>query len=108
MELTTHKEADSFDFGHLTIRDLTPSRLQAVTLAEVEVPIGAENPPFAATGNDKVYVCIEGDVEFVIEAEPVRLAAGDSLLVDAGEHYSYHNGGYQPARLLLVQLPHPD
>lgn len=106
MERTAHDDATPFAFGNLEIRDVTPSGLNRVKLAQIEVPIGADNPPFAAAGADKVYVCMRGEVEFVIEGETARLGAGDVLLVEANEQYSYHNGGYEPAWLTLIQLQH--
>lgn len=105
MEITRYAEAGSFPFGHLVIRDMTPASFDRLSLAEIEVPIGADNPPFAAAANDKVYVGITGDVEFVVDGAPVRVARGDVLVVRSGEQYSYHNGGYEMGRLFLLQVP---
>ncbi len=107
MELKRYRDTASFPFGHLTIRDMTPEKLYA-SMAEIEVPIGADNPPFAAIGKKKVYVCISGEIEFEIAGGRARLGRGDVLLVEAGEQYSYHNGGYEPGRLLLLQIPGTD
>lgn len=105
MELKRYSDAEPFPFGNLSIRDVTPELLGVASMAEIEVPIAADNPPFAAAGKKKVYVGISGDVEFDIGGERVRVRSGDVLLVEAGEKYSYHNGGYEPARLLLLQIP---
>lgn len=105
MEIKRYAEAGSFPFGHLVIRDMTPDSFERLSLAEVEVPIGAENPPYAAAANDKVYVGIRGEVEFVVGDRSVRMERGDVLVVRRGEHYSYHNGGYEVGRLLLLQVP---
>ncbi len=105
MEIKRYTEAGSFPFGHLVIRDMTPESFQRLSLAEVEVPIGAENPPYAAAGNDKVYVGITGEVEFVVGESSVRVSRGDVLVVRRGEQYSYHNGGYEMGRLFLLQVP---
>lgn len=103
MELLRYDEANTFPFGHLTVRDMTPAAFQGVSLAEVEVPIGAENPPYATAEADKIYVGITGEIEFVIGDETARVRRGDVLVIDAGEQYSYHNGGYEMGRLFLLQ-----
>ncbi len=105
MELLRYEDARSFPFGHLVVRDMTPASFERLSLAEVEVPIGADNPPYAAAGNDKVYVGIAGDIEFSIEGEPVRVTRGDVLVIRSGEQFSYHNGGYEMGRLFLLQVP---
>ncbi len=105
MEIKRYAEAGSFPFGNLAVRDVTPESFERFTLAEIEVPIGADNPPYAAAGKDKVYVGITGEIEFVIGGEPVRVTRGDVLVVRAGEQYSYHNGGYEMGRLFLLQVP---
>ncbi|NIV55349.1 MAG: cupin domain-containing protein [Actinobacteria bacterium] len=104
MEIKRYAEAASFSFGNLVVRDVTPESFERFTLAEIEVPIGADNPPYAAAGKDKVYVGISGEIEFVIDGAPVRVTRGDVLVVRAGEQYSYHNGGYEMGRLFLLQV----
>ena len=108
MELMPYRDAGSFPFGHLTIRDMTPPSLYAASMAEIEVPIGADTPPFAAIDKKKVYVGVSGEIEFDIEGDHVRVRRGDVLLVEKGEQYSYHNGGYEPGRLLLLHIPGVD
>lgn len=105
MELLRYEDAQTFPFGHLLVRDMTPESFNKLSLAEVEVPIGAENPPFAAADADKVYVGIAGEIEFVIGDETARVKRGDVLVVRSGELYSYHNGGYEMGRLFLLQSP---
>jgi mannose-6-phosphate isomerase-like protein (cupin superfamily) len=104
VEVKRHEEAESFAFGHLVVRDMTPATFDRLSLAEVEVPIGAENPPFAGAGNEKVYVGISGEIEFSVDGSSVRIARGDVLVIRQGEQYSYHNGGYEEGRLFLVQV----
>lgn len=104
MEITRYRDTASFPFGNLVVRDMTPESFSRLSLAEVEVPIGALNPPYAAAAKDKVYVGISGEIEFVVDGTSVRLARGDVLVVRAGEEYSYHNGGYEMGRLFLLQV----
>lgn len=105
MQIMRYGETSSFPFGHLVVRDMTPSAFRHATLAEIEVPIGADNPPFAEAAKDKVYVGITGEIEFSIGGEAVRIKRGDVLLIEAGEQFSYHNGGYEMGRLFVIQVP---
>lgn len=105
MELKPYAEATSFSFGNLTVRDMTPETFTRLSMAEAEVPIGADNPPFAENRKEKIYVCLRGEVEFTCDGEKARLRPGDVLVLQGGEQYSYHNGGYEPAHLLVMQRP---
>lgn len=108
MDIKRYKEAESFPFGHLLIRDMTPDLFSKATLSEIEVPIGADNPPYAAPANEKVYIGVSGDIEFRVGNQSTRVRRGDVLVVHGGEHYSYHNGGYEMGRLLVIQVPPED
>ena len=105
MELKRYDEVESFPFGNLEIRDMTPSVFREAKMAEVEVPIGADNPPYASAENEKVYVGMSGDIEFKVAGESVRIRRGDVLVINRGEQYSYHNGGYEQGRLFVIQAP---
>ena len=105
MELKRYDEIEPFPFGNLEIRDMTPSVFRVARMAEVEVPIGADNPPYAAADNVKVYVGLSGDIEFHVDGESVRVRRGDVLVINQGEQYSYHNGGYEQGRLFVIQAP---
>jgi mannose-6-phosphate isomerase-like protein (cupin superfamily) len=105
VEINRYADAVTFPIGHLTVRDMTPDSFGSLSLAEVEVPIGADNPPYAAADKDKVYIGITGDIEFVIDGTSTRVARGDVLVIRTGEQYSYHNGGYEMGRLFLIQAP---
>jgi len=105
VEIKRYGDAEAFPFGHLTIRDMTPRLFTQATLSEIEVPIGADNPPYAAPTNDKVYVGVSGEIEFKIDGEIARLRRGDVLVIHRNEKYSYHNGGYETGRLLVIQVP---
>ena len=108
MELKTYQGEPPFPFGTLTVRDMTPATFTRLSMAVVEVPIGAEHPPFAEQRKEKIYVGLEGEVLFTCEGETALVGPGDVLVFTGGEQYSYHNGGYQPGRLLVLQRPNRD
>jgi mannose-6-phosphate isomerase-like protein (cupin superfamily) len=105
VELKRYDDAATIQFGNLMIRDMTPSMFSVATFTEIEVPIGADNPPYAAEATDKVYVGVSGDIEFAVGDETVRVGPGDVLVIHTGESFRYHNGGYAPGRLFLIQVP---
>lgn len=105
MELKPYDAAAAFPFGTLLVRDVTPESCYRLSMAVVEVPIGAEHPPFAENRNEKVYVGLKGQIEFTCGDEKARIGHGDILVFKGGEQYSYHNGGYEPGRLLVLQRP---
>ena len=74
-------------------------------MAIVEVPIGAEHPPFAEHRKEKIYIVLEGEIQFTTGDETAQARPGDALVFSGGEQYSYHNGGYAPGRLLVLQRP---
>ena len=108
MELKRYRDAESFPFGNLVVRDMTPALFDVATFSEVEVPIGADNPPYAAESNDKVYIGVTGEIEFTVGDESIRIGPGDMLVIHAGEAFRYHNGGYAPGRLFVIQVPKDD
>jgi mannose-6-phosphate isomerase-like protein (cupin superfamily) len=105
VELKTYKGEAEFPFGTLTVKDMTPDTFTQLSMALVEVPIGAEHPPFAENRKEKIYVGLKGDVEFTCDGRTARIGPGDILVFKGGEQYSYHNGGYEPGRLLVLQRP---
>jgi mannose-6-phosphate isomerase-like protein (cupin superfamily) len=105
VEFKRYEEQAPFPFGTLSVRDMTPGSFTELSLGVVEVPIGGEHPPFAEQRKEKTYVGLRGIVQFTAAEQRVLLHPGDVLVFDDGEQYSYHNGGYEPAQLLVIQRP---
>jgi quercetin dioxygenase-like cupin family protein len=105
VEFKSYEEQGPFPFGTLSVRDMTPGSFTELSMGVVEVPIGGEHPPFAEQRKEKVYVGLRGVVQFTSAGETALVHPGDVLVFEGGELYSYHNGGYEPARLLVMQRP---
>ena len=105
MELKIYRDESPFPFGTLRVRNMTPKSFAELSISVVEVPIGGEHPPFAEQRNEKAYVGLSGEVLFSCDGETALVTRGDVLVFEAGEQYSYHNGGYEPGRLLVLQRP---
>lgn len=105
MEYKSYADQPPFPFGTLDVRDVTPGTFTELSMGVVEVPIGGEHPPFAEQRKEKIYVGLRGVVQFTRDGDTVLLHPGDVLVFEGGEQYSYHNGGYEPARILVLQRP---
>ncbi len=107
MELKRYSDALPFAFGDFELRELTPTAFDLASFAEIIVPIGVDRPKRESVKDHRMYICLQGDIEFTVEAETFRLAKGDVLHIDKGETYGFHNGGYEEGRLLLLRVPGP-
>jgi len=107
MEFKRYVDAVPFEFGDIELRELTPDAFDLASFAEVIVPIGVERPSRVSIKDHRIYLCLQGDLEFTVEDAVIHLTKGDVLHVDKGETYGFHNGGYEEGRLLLLRVPGP-
>lgn len=102
---TVYSDTLPFDFGGLSIRELTPASLNSASVATIDVPAGARHRTARSSGSDKLYVCLEGLISFVVQDRELTLGKRDVLHVATSEWFSYSNESGKPARLLLVHIP---
>ena len=107
MELKRYEDAGEFVFADFTIRELSPDAFDVGSVAEIIVPMGADRPSRRNEKTHRMYVVLDGELEFRVEGETLRLGRGDALHVGTGEEYGFHNGGYEEGRLLLIRIPGP-
>ena len=107
MDLKRYEETGAFAYADFTLRDLSPEAFDLGSVAEIIVPMGADRPQRRNEKTHRLYVVLEGNIEFKVEGETLRLVRGDSLHVATGEVYGFHNGGYEEGRLLLIRIPGP-
>lgn len=107
MELKRYGDIQPFAFADIELRELTPEAFTAASFAEVVLPIGVERPSRENAKDHRMYICFQGEIEFVVDDETFRLGVGDVVHIDKGETYGFHNGGYQEGRLLLIRVPGP-
>lgn len=108
MELKRYVDVPAFEFGDIHLRELTPEAFDLASFAEVVLPIGVERPTRENSKEHRMYVCLRGDLEFVVDEEVFHLTPGDVVHIAKGESYGFHNGGYEEARLLLIRVPGPE
>ncbi len=80
---TVYKGALPFDFDGLSIRKLTPASLQTASIATIDVPAGARHRTARSSRSDKLYVCLEGPITFVVQDREITLGELDVLHLDA-------------------------
>ncbi len=107
MEYKRYSDASPFEFGDFELRELTPDAFDLASFAEVIVPIGVDRPSRVSIKEHRIYLCLQGDLEFTVQDAVVHLTRGDVLHIAKGETYGFHNGGYEEGRLLLLRAPGP-
>ncbi|HEX2153934.1 MAG TPA: cupin domain-containing protein [Acidimicrobiia bacterium] len=107
MQITHYEDVSPYQFADLWLRELSPAVMQSGSIAEITLPIGVERPSRRSKKVDRVYVGLDGDVEFTVEGESALLHPGDVIHIAQGEEYGYFNGGQKEARLLLFRSPAP-
>lgn len=93
------------DFIGLLIRDPSLDSVRSASVAHIEVPPGASHPRARSTGSDKLYICIAGCLEFVVDSERIEVESVDLLVIEKGEWFEYRNSGTAAAVVLLVHVP---
>jgi mannose-6-phosphate isomerase-like protein (cupin superfamily) len=80
--------------------------LDDLMLSEYRLEAGTEPgaPHYHANHTDAFYV-IEGELEFVIEGEPVRAPAGTLVVAPRGEVHAFPVAVGGPARFLNIHTP---
>ncbi|MCY4438577.1 MAG: cupin domain-containing protein [Chloroflexi bacterium] len=102
---TDYDRAVPFDFDGLSIRELTPRSLQSASIATIDVPPGARHRTARSSSSEKLYVCLEGPLSFVVRDREIELGTLDVLHIPMNEWFSYYNESGNPARLLLIHVP---
>lgn len=107
MQISRYEQASAYQFADLWLRELSPDAMAAGSIAEVILPIGVERPSRRSQKVDRVYVGLEGDVQFTVNGQEVMLGRGDVIHIARDEEYGFFNGGQTEARLLLFRSPAP-
>jgi mannose-6-phosphate isomerase-like protein (cupin superfamily) len=90
----------------ITIRELTPPDASwHGSLVEVDVPAGVIHPVARSTLCETFYYCLAGALDFEAGGRQHKVSAGDLVLIEPGEWYSYRNDSALPCRLLSFNVP---
>jgi quercetin dioxygenase-like cupin family protein len=94
------EDATGFRYQALNSANLGGVWLETYTL---DLEPGAQRALVTTDGHQCVHL-LAGKIEFVLDAEPVAMAAGDTLLFDGRIPHVPRNVGAQPARLYVTYL----
>lgn len=99
---TPDKSPLSYSYEALAYR-LTKRHMEPF-LVEFDVDIDEDVPPLSHKGEEFVFV-LEGEIEFQVEDEVVRLAQGDSLYFDSNIPHAFIGKGNVKSRAVVVIYP---
>ncbi|OGV38663.1 MAG: hypothetical protein A2020_03830 [Lentisphaerae bacterium GWF2_45_14] len=94
------EESKGFFYKSLLEAATSGLNLQVLTLT---VNPGGQRELVTTEGDQFIYL-LEGNIEFILEAENVNMAAGDLLFFDGTIPHVPRNHGTKPATLLAVYL----
>jgi transcriptional regulator with XRE-family HTH domain len=98
--LVPREDAVGFRYQSLNSANLGGTWLESYTL---ELAPGSSRALVTTEGHQLIHL-LAGAVDFVLDAEPVALAPGDTLLFDGRIPHVPVNRGAQPARMLVLYL----
>ena len=100
-------QISTFKRVELQRHELSTQGHEAV-LARAEFPVGAAAPRHTHPGEEVGYV-LEGELSFELEGKPaMKLKAGDSFFVPAGQVHSAKNTGKTAAAVLSTYIIEKD
>lgn len=76
----------------------------AWSLMEVTLPKHSGAPPHAHPWGEAYYV-VAGEVGFLVDGKPQRLAAGDFLFAPANTEHAFEGLSEEPARVVIFDAP---
>ncbi|AMV38092.1 cupin domain-containing protein [Planctomyces sp. SH-PL62] len=77
----------------------------ACCVVEVRVPPGGGPPPHVHRREDELFYVVEGEFEFLVAGESVRLSAGGSLFGRREVPHTFKNVGPGPGKLIIAVTP---
>jgi mannose-6-phosphate isomerase-like protein (cupin superfamily) len=77
----------------------------AYSLFEITTQPGARPPPHIQHREDESFYVLEGEYEFLIGGETLRVGAGSLLYVSKGTLHTHKNVGEGVGRMLVTQTP---
>jgi quercetin dioxygenase-like cupin family protein len=72
---------------------------------EAYVPAGNGPPPHLHRREDEAFYVVEGEFEFTVNGEPIRMGAGGFLRSPRGEPHYFKNVGSTPGKLIITLTP---
>ncbi len=105
--IVSRDELSPIDFEGLEIYDYTSKANPELgsSFAVIEVPPKKSHRAAVSHRSDKYYFVVHGQLDFVLDDQPIALRAGDLCVVRQGRRFAYSNSSDTPAQLVLVHTP---
>ena len=94
-----------FDFRGLQIRDLTRESVPSASVAQIEVAPGIAHSKAKSIKSDKLYLCVDGTLIFMVDGKRIEVEPTDLLVIQKNEWFEYGNESSKTATLLLIHIP---
>ncbi|MEP1930037.1 MAG: cupin domain-containing protein [Roseibium sp.] len=75
------------------------------TIVEIKTAPGAGAPPNHHAGEDESFLVLEGEFEFFVDGETMKVGGGDFVKIPEGTVHAFTCIGQRPGRLLCVNSP---
>ncbi|WP_435021358.1 cupin domain-containing protein [Tundrisphaera sp. TA3] len=72
---------------------------------EADVPPGGGSPPHVHTREDEGFYVVEGEFEFLVAGERIRLSKGEFLFGRRDVPHNFTNVGDAPGKLIITVTP---
>jgi mannose-6-phosphate isomerase-like protein (cupin superfamily) len=77
----------------------------AYAVFEFFVPPGSGSPPHIHHREDEAFYVIDGEFEFTIAGQPLRVGAGQSVFGQRSVPHNFKNVGSTPGRMIVTVTP---
>ena len=93
--------------GHMVVKEDGTHTRGALGLAESELPPQGHGtpPPHIHHAHEEGFYILEGELEFVVGTETVRVGQGSLVMVPIGVAHTFSNPTEKPARFLITVTP---
>ncbi|AGA24611.1 cupin domain-containing protein [Singulisphaera acidiphila] len=77
----------------------------AYAVLDFFVPPGSGSPPHVHRREDEAFYVIDGEFEFIVAGEPIRVTAGGFLFAHRDIPHNFTNVGSTPGRMIVTITP---
>jgi mannose-6-phosphate isomerase-like protein (cupin superfamily) len=77
----------------------------AYAVFEFFVPPGSGSPPHVHHREDEAFYVVDGEFEFTVAGQPLRVSAGQSVFGRRGVPHNFKNVGSIPGRMIVTITP---
>jgi uncharacterized cupin superfamily protein len=88
------------------IEDGTKTRNELSVVESEVLPSSITPPPHVHHAHEEIFYVLDGELEFFVDGNAVRLTRGDTITVPIGVAHTFRNTTDTPARFLTTFTPY--